>query len=154
MSHTLICGGWVGGGGGGVLKHKSGKKFWLGGKVERVGPDLLTERSVSSSFLWLIWANNGQGGYYCTTKICRKGNPETWKAQMRDVCHLIHWLHFRQLRTWIHDNLCYLTIRVTLDRIRNSCDVVTILTALDSWSLGSSESSQSSASSLTRVTSV
>ena len=23
----------------------------------------------------------------------------------------LHWLQFRQLRTWIHDNLCYLTIR-------------------------------------------
>ena len=28
----------------------------------------------------------------------------------RDLWHLRHWLHYRQLRTWIHDNFCYLTI--------------------------------------------
>ena len=27
-----------------------------------------------------------------------------------DLWHLRHWLPFWQLRTWIHDNLCYLTI--------------------------------------------
>ena len=25
--------------------------------------------------------------------------------------HLVHWLHYWHLRTWIHDNLCYLTIK-------------------------------------------
>ena len=28
-----------------------------------------------------------------------------------DLWHDRHWLHFWQLRTWIHDNLCYLTIK-------------------------------------------
>ena len=28
----------------------------------------------------------------------------------RDLWHLRHWLQYWQLRTWIHDNLCYLTI--------------------------------------------
>ena len=28
-----------------------------------------------------------------------------------DLWHLRHWLQFWQLRTWIHDNLCYLTIK-------------------------------------------
>ena len=32
------------------------------------------------------------------------------KRTMIDLWHLRHWLHLRQLRTWIHDNLCYLTI--------------------------------------------
>ena len=36
--------------------------------------------------------------------VWRKENPgHLW--------HLRHWLKFRQLRTWIHDNLCYLTIK-------------------------------------------
>ena len=28
-----------------------------------------------------------------------------------DLWQLRHWLQFLQLRTWIHDNLCYLTIK-------------------------------------------
>ena len=28
----------------------------------------------------------------------------------RNLWHLRHWLQYWQLRTWIHDNLCYLTI--------------------------------------------
>ena len=30
---------------------------------------------------------------------------------LRDLWHLRHWLQFWRLRTWIHDNLCYLTIK-------------------------------------------
>ena len=33
-----------------------------------------------------------------------------WQRQSKDLWHLRHWLQFWQLRTWIHDNLCYLTI--------------------------------------------
>ena len=32
------------------------------------------------------------------------------KSNPRDLWHLRHWQQFWQLRTWIHDNLCYLTI--------------------------------------------
>ena len=32
------------------------------------------------------------------------------KSNPRDLLHLRHWLQFWQLRTWIHDNLCDLTI--------------------------------------------
>ena len=32
------------------------------------------------------------------------------KSNPRDLWHLRHWLQFWQLRTWIHDNLCDLTI--------------------------------------------
>ena len=33
------------------------------------------------------------------------------KDNPSDLWHLRHWLQFWQLRTWIHDNLCYLTIK-------------------------------------------
>ena len=32
-----------------------------------------------------------------------------WRRQSKR--HLRHWLHIWQSRTWIHDNLCYLTIK-------------------------------------------
>ena len=32
------------------------------------------------------------------------------KQSSRDLWHLRHWLQYWQLRTWINDNLCYLTI--------------------------------------------
>ena len=40
---------------------------------------------------------------------------ETW--------HLRHWLHFWQLRTWIQTIILIWQCIVTLDSIRNSCDV-------------------------------
>ena len=33
------------------------------------------------------------------------------KDNPRDLWHLRHWLQFWELRTWIHGNLCYLTIK-------------------------------------------
>jgi len=33
-----------------------------------------------------------------------------WKDSPWDLWHLRHWLQFWQLRTWIHDNIWYLTI--------------------------------------------
>ena len=35
---------------------------------------------------------------------------DNWKDNPGDLWHLRHWLQFWQLRTWIHDNLCYLTV--------------------------------------------
>ena len=35
---------------------------------------------------------------------------DNWKDNPGDLWHFRHWLQFWQLRTWIHDNLCYLTI--------------------------------------------
>ena len=35
---------------------------------------------------------------------------DNWKDNPGDLWHLRHWLQFWQLRTWIHDNLWYLTI--------------------------------------------
>ena len=35
---------------------------------------------------------------------------DNWKDNPGDMWHLRHWLQFWQLRIWIHDNLCYLTI--------------------------------------------
>ena len=40
----------------------------------------------------------------CALTIATQDNPA-------DLWHLRHWLQFWQLRTWIHDNLCYLTIK-------------------------------------------
>ena len=37
-------------------------------------------------------------------------NSDNWKDSPGDLWHLWHWLQFLQLRTWIHDNHCYLTI--------------------------------------------
>ena len=37
-------------------------------------------------------------------------NFDNWKDSPGDLWHLRHWLQYRQLRTWINDNLCYLTI--------------------------------------------
>ena len=36
--------------------------------------------------------------------------PDLTKKNFAMLWHLRHWLQYRQLRTWIHDNLCYLTI--------------------------------------------
>ena len=36
---------------------------------------------------------------------------DNWKDNPGNLLHLRHWLHFWQLRTWIHDNRCYLTIK-------------------------------------------
>ena len=36
--------------------------------------------------------------------------PDLSKKTFAMLWHLRHWLQYRQLRTWIHDNLCYLTI--------------------------------------------
>ena len=35
---------------------------------------------------------------------------DNWKDNPGDLWHLRHWLQFWQLRTWIHDSFCYLTI--------------------------------------------
>jgi len=35
---------------------------------------------------------------------------KTKTSNPRNLWHLRHWVQFWQLRTWIHDNLCYLTI--------------------------------------------
>ena len=40
----------------------------------------------------------------CALTIATQDNPA-------DLWQLRHWLQFLQLRTWIHDNICYLTIK-------------------------------------------
>ena len=40
----------------------------------------------------------------CALTIATQDNPA-------DLCQLRHWLQFLQLRTWIHDNFCYLTFK-------------------------------------------
>ena len=36
---------------------------------------------------------------------------DNWKDNPGDLWHLRHWLQFWQLRTWVHDNFCYQTIK-------------------------------------------
>ena len=45
------------------------------------------------------------------TIVTAKKQQQQKKTQSQDLWHLRHWLQFLQLRTWIHDNLCYLTIK-------------------------------------------
>ena len=60
----------------------------------------LTQRCTFFSFEFYNWSSMS---VYPKTKDQYKDNP-------RDLWHLRHWLQFWQLRTWIHDNLCDLTI--------------------------------------------
>ena len=53
---------------------------------------------------------------------------QSWRLQ-----HLRHWLHFWQLRTWIQTIFVTWQIRVTLDSISNSCDVLSIFPFLVKW---------------------
>ena len=43
--------------------------------------------------------------------IDKDNDKRNYKDNPRDLWHLRRWLQFRQLRTWIHDNLCCLTIK-------------------------------------------
>ena len=52
---------------------------------------------------------------------------ETW--------HLRHWLQFWQLRTWIQTIILTWQLIVTLDSIRNSCDVLSLLTFINFYGL-------------------
>ena len=45
---------------------------------------------------------------------------------MFNLWHLRHWLQYWQLRTWNHDIFVTWQLIVTLDSIRNSCDVLTL----------------------------
>ena len=65
--------------------------------------------------------------------------PDLTKKSFAMLWHLRHWLQYRQLRTWIHDILCFVIwqLIVTLDSIRNSGDVfLTILFTRYSWRFG------------------
>ena len=51
-------------------------------------------------------------------------NFDNWKDSPGDLWHLRHWLQFWQLRTWIQTIIVTWQLIVTLDSIRNSCDVL------------------------------
>ena len=48
-----------------------------------------------------------------------------WKTVL-ETWHLRHWLQFWQLRTWIQTIILTWQLIVTLDSIRNSCDVLIV----------------------------
>ena len=70
---------------------------------------------------------------------------ENCKDNFRDLWHLRHWLKFWQLRAWIRDNHCYLTIKSDcgqhsqflrcffwtrpLWQLCNSCNVIILLSS-------------------------
>ena len=58
------------------------------------------------------WHDQKRPTYLCIVNCVRQW-ALTIAAQDNpgDLWHLRHWLQFWQLRTWIHDNLCYLTIK-------------------------------------------
>ena len=62
-------------------------------------------------FLTILNSLNNFGQFFAIGKAV----PETW--------HLRHWLQFWQLRTWIQSIILTWQLIVTLDSIRNSCDV-------------------------------
>ena len=65
---------------------------------------------------------------------------DNWKDNPEDLWHLRHWLQFWQLRTWIMTIFVTWQLIVTLDSIRNSCDVFvnvrnisTYIVIMDIW---------------------
>ena len=69
----------------------------------------------------------------CAERFIRKNCP--WQRKPKK--HLRHWLQFWQLKTWIHDNLCNLTINY--DNKQHSqflrCLALTSLTKLNAEQL-------------------
>ena len=67
--------------------------------------------------LWDIWLKRWGDMTMTMTNTKTKTMTKTntlrapSKSDPSDLWHLRHWLHFWQLRTWIPDNLCYLTIK-------------------------------------------
>ena len=67
--------------------------------------------------LWDIWLKRWGDMTMTMTNTKTKTMTKTntlrapSKSDPSDLWHLRHWLHSWQLKTWIHDNLCYLTIK-------------------------------------------
>ena len=79
---------------------------WSDQSDEKKWPDPKRPITILCGILNWVWQ--------CALTIATQDNPA-------DLWQLRHWLQFLQLRIWIHDNLCYLTV----DSIRNSCDIYT-----------------------------
>ena len=47
---------------------------------------------------------------YLPNYLCTSIREHPKRSYHRDLRHLRHWLQYWQLRTWIHDNTCYLAI--------------------------------------------
>ena len=59
-----------------------------------------------------------------TQKTCAAMNAHNCGTKNPgDLWHLRHWLQFWQLRTWIHENLCYLTIKSDSGQHSQYCNV-------------------------------
>ena len=49
--------------------------------------------------------------------------PDLTKKTFAMLWHLRHWLQYWRMRTWIYDNLCYLTINCDTGQHSHYCDV-------------------------------
>ena len=57
--------------------------------------DLCTAPTYNEDLNWSKWGPNGDSFF---------------SGDLLETCDIWHWLQYWQLRTWIYDNLCYLTI--------------------------------------------
>ena len=70
---------------------------------------------------------------FCTLIILRQ--ILTIEKTVLETWHLRHWLQFWRLRTWIQSIIVTWQLIVTLDSIRNSCDVLRVEMSLVVWTL-------------------
>ena len=61
--------------------------------------------------------------------------PDLTKKTFAMLWHLRHWLQYSQLRTWIHDNLCYLTINCDTGQHLQFLRCFTITSQIYIWCL-------------------
>ena len=81
-----------------MKRHDLTKKFFLPTYLPVHLPQSTPSRCDSRD-LWPLWH---------LFRVMRW--PDLTKKNFAMLWHLRHWLQYRQSRTWIHDNLCYLTI--------------------------------------------
>ena len=83
------------------------------------GPQTLKEQSerflTFETMITFLTLENNIFNIHCNPSItlyptCVPPLENIQRSDQRDLWHLRHWLQYRQLRTWINDNLCYLTI--------------------------------------------
>ena len=80
-------------------------QFWLFSKILTISDNFRQSSNIFLQFWQFLTIDNNfdnSGNCFC--------HFDNWKGNPGDLWHLRHWLQFWQLRTWIHDNLCYLTI--------------------------------------------
>ena len=106
--------------------------FWFWSIIQAIGrnlwPAIVPNKTFETSFenfvqFWQFWTilttltildNLDNFGLFCTILVLYNfGNFDNFDTLGNpiDLWHLRHWLQFWQVKIWIHDNLCYLTIK-------------------------------------------